>query len=189
MAVAPHHAGASAERSASQHEPPAPGPRAARPGEHMSAAVQKTPSREDFAALLDESFGKSDALEGSVIKGKVVAIEKDMAVIDVGLKTEGRVALREFAGPGREGALESATRSRSISTASRTRSARPSSRATRRAARRAGSSSRSPTRRTRRSTASSSTRSRAATRSTSTAPWRSCRARRSTSARSATSPR
>ena len=61
----------------------------------MSAAL-KNPSREDFAALLDESFGKSDALEGSVIKGRVVAIEKDMAVIDVGLKTEGRVALREF---------------------------------------------------------------------------------------------
>ncbi len=71
----------------------------------MSAALQNNPSREDFAALLDESFGKSDALEGSVIKGKVVAIEKDMAVIDIGLKTEGRVALREFAGPGREGQL------------------------------------------------------------------------------------
>ena len=39
--------------------------------------------------------------EGSVIKGTVVGIEKDLAVIDVGLKTEGRVALREFAGPGR----------------------------------------------------------------------------------------
>ena len=70
----------------------------------MSAAM-KNPSREDFAALLDESFGKSDALEGSVVKGRVVAIEKDMAVIDIGLKTEGRVALREFAGPGREGAI------------------------------------------------------------------------------------
>jgi small subunit ribosomal protein S1 len=70
----------------------------------MSAAL-KNPSREDFAALLDESFGKSDALEGSVIKGRVVAIEKDMAVIDIGLKTEGRVALREFSGPGREGAI------------------------------------------------------------------------------------
>ena len=70
----------------------------------MSAAL-KTPSREDFAAMLDESFSKSDALEGSVLKGRVVAIEKDMAVIDVGLKTEGRVALREFTGPGREGTL------------------------------------------------------------------------------------
>ncbi len=71
----------------------------------MSAQL-KSPSREDFAALLDESFGKSDALEGSVIKGIVVAIEKDMAVIDVGLKTEGRVALREFSGPGREGEIK-----------------------------------------------------------------------------------
>ncbi|MCC6983071.1 MAG: 30S ribosomal protein S1 [Bauldia sp.] len=55
-----------------------------------------TPTREDFAALLDESF-KADALaEGAVIKGKVVAIEKDLAVVDVGLKTEGRVPLKEF---------------------------------------------------------------------------------------------
>jgi small subunit ribosomal protein S1 len=57
--------------------------------------------REDFAALLDESFGSNDAMEGSVIKGTVVAIEKDMAVVDVGLKTEGRIALKEFTGPDR----------------------------------------------------------------------------------------
>jgi small subunit ribosomal protein S1 len=69
-----------------------------------TAAVQ--PSREDFAAMLEESFGRSDLQEGSVIKGKVVAIEKDIAVIDVGLKTEGRVPLKEFAGPGREAALK-----------------------------------------------------------------------------------
>ena len=64
------------------------------------------PSRDDFAAMLDASFGDSDALEGSVIKGIVVAIEKDMAVIDVGLKTEGRVALKEFSGPGRDQILK-----------------------------------------------------------------------------------
>ncbi len=64
------------------------------------------PSREDFAALLEESF-KTDALmEGAVVKGKVVAIEKDLAVIDVGAKTEGRVALKEFAAPGRESDLK-----------------------------------------------------------------------------------
>jgi small subunit ribosomal protein S1 len=57
--------------------------------------------REDFAALLNESFGSTDMMEGSVIKGTVVGIEKDMAVIDVGLKTEGRVALKEFMGPDR----------------------------------------------------------------------------------------
>lgn len=72
----------------------------------MSAVESYHSGREDFAALLEESFGKNDALEGSVIKGKVVAIEKDMAIIDVGLKTEGRVALKEFTGPGREQELK-----------------------------------------------------------------------------------
>jgi small subunit ribosomal protein S1 len=62
----------------------------------MSAAMN---GREDFEALLNESFGSNDAMEGSVIKGKIVAIEKDMAVVDVGLKTEGRIALKEFTGP------------------------------------------------------------------------------------------
>ena len=71
----------------------------------MSSMQSASPSREDFAALLEESFGRSEALEGTVIKGRVVAIEKDMAVVDLGLKTEGRVALREFTGPGREGTL------------------------------------------------------------------------------------
>jgi small subunit ribosomal protein S1 len=58
--------------------------------------------REDFAALLNESFASTDMMEGSVIKGKVVAIEKDMAVVDVGLKTEGRIALKEFLGPDKQ---------------------------------------------------------------------------------------
>jgi small subunit ribosomal protein S1 len=76
-------------------------------GEHMaSTAASYNPTRDDFAAMLDESFAGGNLQESSVIKGKVVAIEKDMAVIDVGLKTEGRVALREFAGPGRESDLK-----------------------------------------------------------------------------------
>jgi small subunit ribosomal protein S1 len=67
------------------------------------AAVQAaaSPSREDFSKMIDESFGDGHLQEGAVVKGTVVAIERDLAVIDVGLKTEGRVALREFAGPGR----------------------------------------------------------------------------------------
>src|SRR4030081_4002677 len=71
-----------------------------------AAAAATAPSREDFASMLEESFTQGNLHEGSVIKGTVVAIEKDMAVIDVGLKTEGRVALREFAGPGRESELK-----------------------------------------------------------------------------------
>jgi small subunit ribosomal protein S1 len=59
-----------------------------------------TPSRDDFAAMLEASFVTQSPQEGNVIKGKVVAIENDHAMIDVGLKTEGRVALKEFAMPG-----------------------------------------------------------------------------------------
>ena len=58
------------------------------------------PDKEDFAALLAESYGASENLEGTVVAGWVIAIENDMAVIDVGLKAEGRVAIREFASPG-----------------------------------------------------------------------------------------
>src|SRR6202048_979296 len=64
------------------------------------------PTREDFAKLIDKSFGDAHLQEGSVVKGTVVGIEKDVAVIDVGLKTEGRVALREFAGPGRSAEIK-----------------------------------------------------------------------------------
>ncbi|SIO18530.1 small subunit ribosomal protein S1 [Parasphingorhabdus marina DSM 22363] len=64
------------------------------------------PSRDDFAELLNESLGGEDqGFEGRVVKGTVTAIENDMAVIDVGLKSEGRVALREFAAPGQKAEL------------------------------------------------------------------------------------
>src|SRR5690348_4990258 len=68
----------------------------------MAVATQSiaTPSREDFAAMLDASFDNQSPQEGNVIRGKVVAIENDFAVVDVGLKTEGRVCLKEFGMPG-----------------------------------------------------------------------------------------
>jgi small subunit ribosomal protein S1 len=72
----------------------------------MASTNTYAPSREDFAALLEESYGESEAIEGSVIKGRVVGIEKDVAVIDLGLKTEGRVPLKEFHGAGREGSVQ-----------------------------------------------------------------------------------
>src|SRR5665213_4026087 len=75
-------------------------------GDYMATATAQNPSREDFAAMLDESFETGNLQEGAVIKGKVVGIEKDMAVIDVGLKTEGRVAMREFAAPGRQSEIK-----------------------------------------------------------------------------------
>ena len=64
------------------------------------------PSRDDFAAMLDESLGGADGgFEGRVVKGTVTAIENDLAVIDIGLKSEGRVPLREFAMPGQKADL------------------------------------------------------------------------------------
>ena len=52
--------------------------------------------KESFADLLNETFGSKDSLEGSVVKGHIISIENDFAVIDAGLKSEGRVALKEF---------------------------------------------------------------------------------------------
>jgi small subunit ribosomal protein S1 len=72
----------------------------------QQTATSQNPSREDFAALLEQSFEKADFAEGTVMKGIVIGIEKDVAVIDVGLKTEGRIALKEFSGPGRENTLK-----------------------------------------------------------------------------------
>src|SRR5437764_4185220 len=66
-------------------------------------ATTTFPTRDDFAALLNESLGgENEAFEGKVVKGTVTGIENDMAVIDVGLKSEGRVPLREFAAPGQK---------------------------------------------------------------------------------------
>jgi small subunit ribosomal protein S1 len=71
-----------------------------------AASKDLNPTREEFAALLAESLSKEDVFEGSVVKGKVVGIEKDVAVIDVGLKMEGRVPLREFAMAGQPAELK-----------------------------------------------------------------------------------
>ena len=56
------------------------------------------PTRDDFAALLDEQLTGRDLNEGQVVHGLVVGVEKDFVIVDVGLKTEGRIPLREFTG-------------------------------------------------------------------------------------------
>ncbi len=69
--------------------------------EASAASVEDIPtSGENFAELLQESLSYSKGFEGRVVKGVVIDIENDMALIDVGLKSEGRVALEEFAQPG-----------------------------------------------------------------------------------------
>jgi small subunit ribosomal protein S1 len=69
-------------------------------------ATTAFPTRDDFAAMLNESLGGADGgFEGRVVKGTVTAIDNDHAVIDIGLKSEGRVPLREFAMPGQKADL------------------------------------------------------------------------------------
>ena len=65
-----------------------------------TAHTSESGAKENFAALLEETLGTTDRLEGTVLKGTVISIEGDAALIDVGLKSEGRVALKEFAEAG-----------------------------------------------------------------------------------------
>jgi small subunit ribosomal protein S1 len=78
-----------------------------RPGYDNFMATTAFPTRDDFAELLNKSLGgENEAFEGKVVKGTVTGIENDMALIDVGLKSEGRVSLREFAAPGQKADLK-----------------------------------------------------------------------------------
>ena len=68
--------------------------------------MAKNASMEEFEALLNDSLEIDTPSEGSVVRGKVIAIEAGQAIIDVGYKMEGRVDLKEFAGPGEEASLQ-----------------------------------------------------------------------------------
>src|SRR6201995_2558360 len=78
------------------------------PTNHMASAAtavmepSRTHGMEDFAALLDEQLGRDNGFEGSVVTGRVVRLTDEYAIVDVGLKSEGRVALKEFAAPGQK---------------------------------------------------------------------------------------
>ena len=78
----------------------------------MTATTQGTaredvppPPKENFADLLDESLAEGNDFEGQVVKGTVLSIENDAVLIDVGLKSEGRVPLKEFVSPGQTPSL------------------------------------------------------------------------------------
>ncbi len=72
----------------------------------LSAAVRASePAQdhfmgEDFASLLDETLGRDTGFDGSVVTGRIVRLTDEFAIVDVGLKSEGRVLLKEFAPPG-----------------------------------------------------------------------------------------
>ncbi|MBB5518204.1 30S ribosomal protein S1 [Amphiplicatus metriothermophilus] len=72
----------------------------------MSATETLNPSRDAFAEMLEASLVDRKEFEETVVKGVVTAIEKDAAVVDIGLKTEGRVPLKEFAQAGKPADLK-----------------------------------------------------------------------------------
>jgi small subunit ribosomal protein S1 len=64
------------------------------------------PTRGDFEALLNESLGADQSIEGTVVKGIITGFEKDSVVIDVGLKVEGRVPMKEFGASAKDGSMK-----------------------------------------------------------------------------------
>ncbi len=62
----------------------------------MTDNLSYNPSTDDFASMFEGSFSNSQMIEGRVIPATVIAIENDTVVVDVGLKTEGRIPMREF---------------------------------------------------------------------------------------------
>ncbi len=58
--------------------------------------IEQDSVTKEFAKLLEESFETKQMNEGKIVKGTVVSIESDIVIIDVGLKTEGRVSINEF---------------------------------------------------------------------------------------------
>src|SRR5690242_16468003 len=77
---------------------------------HMAAsatarAIAPAPTQdhfmgENFASLLDETLGRDSGFDGSVVTGRVIRLTDEFAIVDVGLKSEGRIALKEFGPPG-----------------------------------------------------------------------------------------
>ena len=72
----------------------------------LSTPTAADAATENFADLLAESFAENTAIEGSVVKGNVVGVSNDYVTIDVGLKSEGRVPLKEFAAPGQDAEIQ-----------------------------------------------------------------------------------
>ncbi|MSP89340.1 MAG: 30S ribosomal protein S1 [Alphaproteobacteria bacterium] len=66
----------------------------------VTAGASGAGMKESFAALLEESLSQGNGMDSGVVKGRVISVEGDFALIDVGLKSEGRVALKEFGSPG-----------------------------------------------------------------------------------------
>jgi len=71
-----------------------------------AARLQDNADSKEFAALLEESLGTQEKFTGQVVNGIIVSMDKECALVDVGLKSEGRVPLQEFSKPGEDPELK-----------------------------------------------------------------------------------
>ena len=74
--------------------------------QHAGEVAEPYSTGENFAELLEESLGEIGPLEGTVLKGSIISIDNDSVVVDVGLKSAGRISLKEFGSPGEESDLK-----------------------------------------------------------------------------------
>jgi len=65
----------------------------------MQKNLTKKITNSEYEKLITNSLQQKITKEKSIVNGKVIAIENDMAIVDVGLKSEGRIPLSEFARP------------------------------------------------------------------------------------------
>lgn len=73
---------------------------------HIAANLSDNTESNEFAALLDDSMKDQQNFVGSVVNGTIVAIENDFVIVDVGLKSEGRIPFQEFKRPGEDPELK-----------------------------------------------------------------------------------
>lgn len=144
--------------------------------------IQIPEMTENFEALLNEQFGDK-GITGSVVKGTIIRVTPDFAIVDVGLKSEGRIPLREF---GQTQSSKPATRLKFMLTVMKTKTATLFSPAKKHAAKKLGRILRNASTPAKESTALSSDALKAALPLTLTALLHSCRVLRLTFVRSAT---
>lgn len=142
-------------------------------------------TNENFEALLNEQFG-DNGITGSVVKGTIVRVTPDFAIVDVGLKSEGRIPLREF---GQTPNSKPATKLKFMLTVTKTKTDRLFCPAKKHAVKKSGRIWRNPSMPAKESTALSSAALKAVSPLTSTVRLLSCRVLRSIFVRSATLPR
>ena len=72
----------------------------------MPDQVNTKISNDEYENLISQTLGEKSFKDKTIVKGKVVSVENDTVIIDVGLKSEGRIPISEFSRPGQDNEIE-----------------------------------------------------------------------------------